>query len=253
MSDSNSSRTRRPRSSQVCDEHTTENVPNRTQTIDEKVSQIAQLLHGWGLSFAQLVRHWIKHNSSAGGRDGRRNASKRVDILRALFTDDADATFKAIRNDSVMLDVADMAKTYLIQEMRTEFAELQRRSIFGKWKTEEDSKLIDLSMAGKELIERAPLFTDFMTKLALNTKSGGNQGYLRQEEEGYLVMVASILLLKCSRNNANRFARILGLYLQGTGVKRRAIEVLDGLGITECYRTLDNSKKELSIRSEVCI
>ena len=46
-------------------------------------------------------------------------------------------------------------------------------------------------------------------------------------------MLASILLLKASRNTANRFARMLGLYLHASGVKRRVIEVLDGLGVTE--------------------
>jgi hypothetical protein len=122
---------------------------------------------------------------------------------------------------------------------------------FGQWKAGEDFKDMDLSMAGKELSEHAPLFTNLMTELAFNTRSGGNQGYSRQEEEGYLVMLASILLLKSSRDTATRFARMLGLYLQGTGVKRRAIEVLDGLGVTECYRTLDDSKKALSTRSEV--
>jgi hypothetical protein len=168
-----------------------------------------------------------------------------------LFTDDSGATFKAIRDDAIMIDVMDMATTYIVQGIRAEFGELRQLSTFGQWKAGEDFKDMDLSMAGKELSEHAPLFTNLMTELAFNTRSGGNQGYSLQEEEGYLVMLASILLLKSSRNTANRFARMLGLYLQGTGVKRRAIEVLDGLGVTECYRTLDDSKKALSTRSEV--
>ncbi|KAJ5129433.1 uncharacterized protein N7515_005472 [Penicillium bovifimosum] len=74
--------------------------------------------------------------------------------------------------------------------------------------------------------------TKLIPELVFNTRSGGSPGYARKEEEGYLVMLASILLLKPSRNTASRFARMLELSLQGTGVKRRLIEVLDGLGVT---------------------
>jgi hypothetical protein len=63
-------------------------------------------------------------------------------------------------------------------------------------------------------------------------------------------MLASILLLKASRNTANRFARMLGLNLHASKMKRRVIEVLDGLGVTEGYHTLANSKA-LSTRSTV--
>jgi hypothetical protein len=89
-----------------------------------------------------------------------------------------------------------------------------------------------------------------MVELASNTRSAGGE-YHREEEEGYLAMLASILLLKASRNTANRFARMLGLYLHASGVKRRVIEVLDGLGVTEGYHTLANSKEALSTRSTV--
>ena len=249
MPKSNLSRSKRPRSTQVCDEFTTEDRPNHTNPVHEKVSHVARLLQDWGWSFAQLVKYWINHNN---GARGRRSANKRVDILRMLFTDDAEATFKDTRDDAIMVDVMDMATTYLVQGIRAEFGELRQRSIFGQWNADEDFKDMDMSMVGRELSEHAPLFTNLM-ELACNTRSGGNQGYSRKEEEGYLVMLASILMLKSSRNTANRFARMLGLYLQGTGVKRRAIEVLDGLGVTECYRTLDDSKQALSTHSEVCI
>lgn len=44
-----------------------------------------------------------------------------------------------------------------------------------------------------------------------------------------------------------------GLYLDGSGVKRRVIKALDGLGVTEGYRALANSKTALSTRLTVCI
>ena len=46
---------------------------------------------------------------------------------------------------------------------------------------------------------------------------------------------------------------MLGLYLQGSGIKRRVIAVLHGLGIIESYSALDESKKTISSRSEVTV
>ena len=38
------------------------------QILHEKVSHIVELLHGWGWSFSDLVRHWILHNDGAQGK-----------------------------------------------------------------------------------------------------------------------------------------------------------------------------------------
>ena len=54
-----------------------------------------------------------------------------------------------------------------------------------------------------------------MIELASNTRSAGGE-YHREEEEGYLAMLASILLLKAPQSTANRFARMLGLYLHAS-------------------------------------
>lgn len=74
-----------------------------------------------------------------------------------------------------------------------------------------------------------------MVELVSTTRSAGGE-YHREEEEG--------LLPKASRNTANRFARMLGLYLHAYGVKRHCvIEVPDGLGVTEGYHTSPTPKK----------
>jgi hypothetical protein len=144
-----------------------------------------------------------------------------------------------------------VATACLVHEIRTEFKELPQSHIFGQWMADEDIKESDLSEAAKELSEHAPMFKNLMTELACNMRSGGGE-YERVEEEGYLVMLASILLLKASRNSTNRFARMLGLYLHGTGIKRRALEVLGGLGVTESHYVLTHKKKALPVRAEAC-
>jgi hypothetical protein len=46
---------------------------------------------------------------------------------------------------------------------------------------------------------------------------------------------------------------MLGLYLQGSGIKRWVIAVLHGLGVIEGYSALDESKKAISSLSEVTV
>ncbi|KAJ5135174.1 uncharacterized protein N7515_004452 [Penicillium bovifimosum] len=233
MPESNSSRSKRPRLTEVGEEDTTDDRPHCRNRVHERVSHVAKLLQKWSWTFPQLVKHWSNHNN---GARGKQRARKIVDILRVFFTDDKEATIKDLRNDPITIDVIDVATTYLVQGIRAEFDELRRSSTFGRWKADEDFKDIDMSMVAKELSERAPLFMNLMTELASNTIAKSN-GFIRKEEESYLVMLASILLLKSSKDTANHFARMLGLYLQHMGADRRTIEVLDGLGVTECAIT----------------
>jgi hypothetical protein len=106
-----------------------------------------------------------------------------------MFTDDSEATFNAIKDDIAIIDIVDTATTHL----RAEFEKLRQSSTFGRWDAEDVKSVSKLSTAGKVLAEHAPLFTNLMTELACNTRSGGYQGYSRQEEEGYLVSSTSLI------------------------------------------------------------
>ena len=109
-----------------------------------------------------------------------------------------------------------------------------------------------ISKAATKLQSEAPLFTYLITELTQNRHELDNS-YKRQQNNGYVVMIASILLLKFARNSPNPFARMLGLYLRGSGIKRRVIAVLHGLGVIEGYSALDELKKAISSRSEVTV
>jgi hypothetical protein len=80
-----------------------------------------------------------------------------------------------------------------------------------------------ISKAATKLQSEAPLFTYLITELAQNQRESDNS-YKRQANTGYVVIIASILLLKFARNSANSSARMLGLYLQGSGIKRRSLQ-----------------------------
>jgi hypothetical protein len=81
-------------------------------------------------------------------------------------------------------------------------------------------------------------------QLVHDLSENARQDYDREEQNGWVVMIASILLsLGRARNTANNFSRMLGIYLQGLGLKRRGLD---------SYRAIDAAKKTLSVRSEEC-
>jgi hypothetical protein len=247
MSDQNPSRAKRPRSDPAPDD----NPPRDTTTAHEKVAQVATLLHEWHWGFGTLVKHWLTYKD--GRYKGLRGVNKKVELLRVLLVEDPEDTYKDLKTHDLLVESMEMATTFLVNGIRDELSALQDEStIFGRWNADVDFKDLNLSMAGDELRTHAPILTHLLTELAQN-KRGINGSYNRVEDTGYIVMVASILLLKSSQKTANGFARMLGLYLQGSGLKRRVIAVLHGLGIIESYWALDHSKKALSQRSEVSI
>jgi hypothetical protein len=107
--------------------------------------------------------------------------------------------------------------------------------VFGRWDPELDFEQLSLSKTAAELQSKAPVFTYLITELARNQRKVDNT-HNRMETTGYTVMVASILLLKFSRNSANAFTRMLGLYLQGSGIKRRVMSV-ENEGLAAKVRT----------------
>ena len=69
------------------------------------------------------------------------------------------------------------------------------------------------------------------------------QDYNREEQNWRMVFIASLLSVGRARNTANYFSRLLGLYLQGTGLKRRGLQVHHGLVVIMGQDHLKNLKK----------
>jgi hypothetical protein len=219
-------------------------------TAHEKVAQVTKLLKEWRWSFATLVKHWLTYKD---GLQGVRSARKKTDLLRVLLIEDAETTYKELKSHSLLVESMELATTFVVNSIRSELSELRDSSmVFGRWDPELDFEQLDLSKTAAELQSKAPVFTYLITELARNQRKVDNT-HNRKETTGYTVMVASILLLKFARNSANAFTRMLGLYLQGSGIKRRVMSVLHGLGVIESYSALDESKKALSNRSEVTV
>lgn len=137
--------------------------------------------------------------------------------------EDAETTYRELKKHSLLVESMELATTFVVNGIRDEFAVLRDTMLFGRWDPELDFEQLNLSKAATKLQSEAPLFTYLITKLAQNQRESDNS-YKRQADTGYVVMIMSILLLKFARNSANSSARMLGLYLQGSGIKRWSLQ-----------------------------
>jgi hypothetical protein len=68
------------------------------------------------------------------------------------------------------------------------------------------------------------------------------------------VYLITAIICRCrARGTANFLPKTLGIYLHGSGVKRRVIEVLAGLGICDSYQPINQMISNIAEYAKACI
>jgi hypothetical protein len=135
----------------------------------------------------------------------------------------------------------------VVNILREELCDLQQKAvIFGPWKSDLEFKDVQLSQGYEAINQHAPLLCQLMEGLSAQSRTDKS----RNPHPGRVVILTSILSLGRARSSANCFARLLGLHLQGMGVKRRVLSLLHGLGLIDGYKTLNCQKMGLAERSK---
>jgi hypothetical protein len=216
---------------------------------EEKVGVVLEHLQEWRWSFSDLSLAWLQLNIDK--RQGVRNdeaqkkksKKKKAEGLIATLLGDEE-----IRN--AIMETADIHSELIntvVNILREELCDLQQKTvIFGPWKPDLEFKDIQLSQGYETINQHAPLLCQLMEGLSAQSRIDKS----RNPHPGRVVLLTSILSLGRARNSANCFARLLGLHLQGMGVKRRVLSLLHGLGLIDGYRTLNCQKMGLAERSK---
>ena len=115
---------------------------------------------------------------------------------------------------------------------------------FRRFQQTDDAKLEDLifSNAFSLIEEKAPRWHATLVAL-LNNQRSHRKSFVppkdpqRSHEKiaRRIFMITSMICLSQARNQSNFFATMIDIYLIGSGVKRRVIETLSGLGICHSY------------------
>ncbi|KAF2669316.1 hypothetical protein BT63DRAFT_440007 [Microthyrium microscopicum] len=130
----------------------------------------------------------------------------------------------------------------------TEFRALAKLTGFNRFSSRVDGTNIDFKKAIKKMRNTAPIWTAFLHKLMRNRD---HKTYKRSDKPGWklMYMITAIILHRRSRETNNYLAATLGVYLLGSGVKRRVMDLLAALGVCTGYKTALRHMKKVSRRA----
>lgn len=131
-------------------------------------------------------------------------------------------------------------KDQFISNILDEFDQLLGQKYFQTFDQDTSLDEVDFAAAYDSIQAIAPTWHTLVTALMKNTRAYRASYQKHVPSQGkphlkYLFTVTSIISHCRSKQNSNFFTRNVGIYLQGLGIQRRALETLSGLGICSSY------------------
>ncbi len=135
--------------------------------------------------------------------------------------------------------VADLHNPYSVADKVThELDCLIKQPYFNQFDHNIDLDTLDFSRAFSIIEKTAPTWHTMLLRLICNQRAH-RSSYIGNTESSMIILskrlfaITSMICHSRAKQQSNVLSSILALYLIGSGVKRRVIEVLSGLGI--CY------------------
>ncbi|EAQ85709.1 predicted protein [Chaetomium globosum CBS 148.51] len=222
-----------------------------------------------GIAPEDIVRETVGHWNTMRGRSRRsRNAGMyNLDTFIARWVENprrakqlADALLKhdvqaALESKNVVVKLAQGDDDSIASRIRHELKPLQLNPSFSEFKPEEQqatdpitvedickTEWLDknLARAWPTLKQKAPTTVRLLSQV-MQTQWEKDITTVQANDDfkSPIYLVVSILLGGFARNKASFLRDVLGLYLMANGTARRAIEVLNHVGIIPSYRTLN--------------
>lgn len=205
--------------------------PNKTDGLSkqDKLQAIAELLKQYRWSFTDFLKAWVQEVDNHGQQiridhRGFVTPKKRQEALARAI---ASPVVQQVSGGPRMIDT-------LLEEIGS----LIKTPYFGRCESTVDLDTIDFTAAFGSVQHHAPTWHNILMPLLQNQRahwssySATPQSAVLQKR---LYMVTSLVCHSHAKQQSNFLASVLDMYLHGSGVKRRVIESLSGLGICHSY------------------
>lgn len=143
-------------------------------------------------------------------------------------------------------------------KMAGEVDALVGRPYFYKFQLEQehaDFEKIDFTKAHDEIQEYAPTWHEILNTAIINPRytptSAAAESTMRQSLHSRMYIIMATICRSRARTKSNVFAKSLGVYLQGSGVKRRVMDVISGLGLCDDYKHINALVNEKAERQSI--
>jgi hypothetical protein len=129
------------------------------------------------------------------------------------------------------------------------------KPFFNRFDPTMDLTKMDYSQTAATIQDVAPTWYALMMGVMSNRRAG-RQTYPAKDQtlalERRLFTITSMVCFSRARNTSNHLSSSLDLYLLGSGVHRRVIEVLSGLGICHSYHHANSLMNKIADNARVC-
>jgi len=201
----------------------------KLQTIVDAFRQV-----GWTID--HFIKAWVNEDYELEHRRYRTRLLRQKALRRAL--------------KSTEYDIADS----IFPTMEREMDSLIGKTHFGTFKPTDQLDMIDFQEAFKTIQTTAPMWHKLSTNFLSNARAH-RKGYAVQHQTNEipkrLFTITSIICHSRAKRRSNYFASLLDAYFIGSGVKRRVIDTLSGLGLCHTYVQCNRLMAEIAKNEKV--
>jgi hypothetical protein len=196
----------------------------------------------WGMK--ELMHAYLMEPSEGVGYASVKMRRER--FMKALLEEEE--VLKIIRDEILNDEVLNQLGLVRVDQLCQELETLQKKSInFSTYNNEASLQAFDINNAVVELEAHAPSVFKTLDKL-MEDRRNSHQRTPATVHTVHLrsAIVASICCYSRSRVASNHLQNIIGLYLEGSGVKRRVISTMQSFGLSVSHPTILKAAERLN-------
>lgn len=211
------------------------------KSLSEKLAIFKGVLRQSHQSFSDLIKAWIHETADDRGPLRQRKATQILDLLW--------------QEENGLLRLLEKTKSFkerviksTVKVIHSELDVLNTKvKVFGRFDPAMNPEEFDLQDVFRGITEHAPNIFQLLHHAAKNRR---RQDQEEHDPHGRIVTIVSMLGLGRARTTSNFFSRTLGLYLYTAGVPRRALTLLNNLGVTDSYNSIRRVVKTIKLTSQ---
>lgn len=202
----------------------------------KKLQRFVDTFRQVGWTIDHFIKAWVNDDCELKHRRYRTRLLRQKALRRAL--------------QSTEYDIADS----VFSTMEREIDSLIGKTHFGIFNPADQLDIIDFQEAFKTIQTTAPMWHKLSTNFLRNARAHC-KGYAVQHQTNEiprrLFTITSIICHSRAKKRSNYFASLLDAYFIGSGVKRRVIETVSGLGLCHTYPQCKRLMAEIAKNEKV--
>jgi len=202
-------------------------------TPQQKLEKVIQTLREVHWTFSQFLLAWVGIGDDLQDRDILlENREARTPAQRYRRLHRVVQKIRDLRVDA--FETRPIIETTISQELNS----LVGKTFFGRFDHTVQTDALDYTIVSDVIKQWAPTWYTLMTQLLRNKRAGWGSYSARPQDitiSRRLYTITSLVCNSRAKQQSSHYGSMLSTYLLSSGTKRRAIEVLSGLGICLGY------------------